>query len=248
MSVEAWGRQTGIGAGTLKIIAMVTMLVDHIAAAVLVRYFYATGDWGLYSIYYTMRQIGRIAFPIYCFLLVEGAERTANRGRYLGRMAVFALISEIPFDLAFGSSLLEWNYQNVFFTLTIALSIIFGIEWIGGRMPEGVWRKAAVLAVAAAGMFLAAGLRTDYGWKGVACILILYFFRKNLKTELIMGYAAFVFLLGEITALPAFLLLSFYRGKKGFSCKYLFYGFYPVHLLLLFGICVLMGIAAYPAV
>ncbi len=245
----------GVSGSTLKLLAVVTMLTDHIAATVLVRMLQAGAGQELYIVYNAMRQIGRIAFPIYCFMLVEGLEHTRNRWRYAARLAIFALISEIPFDLAFSSRVLEFGYQNVFFTLTIGLATLIVIEEIGKRHcgengREQLTGAGVILTVgtAVAGMGLAALLQTDYGWRGVACILVLYFFRRRRTMALVMGYAAFVLLLGELAALLAFLALALYRGRKGYSCKYFFYGFYPLHLLLLYLACVLLGVAAYSAI
>lgn len=242
----------GISASTLKLFAVVTMLIDHIAAAVLVRMLRAgAAGYEVYTIYSAMRQIGRIAFPIYCFLLVEGAERTSNRWKYAARLGAFALLSEIPFDLAFSSSVLEFGYQNVFFTLFLGLVTIMALgslERLWAERTSKLLEAVLAAGIACAGMGLAALLRTDYDWRGVACILLMYFLRKNRVLELIGGYAAFVALLGEVAALPAFLALACYRGRKGFSCKSFFYGFYPVHLLLLYLTCVLLGIAGYHAV
>lgn len=247
----------GISAGTLKLIAVITMLTDHIAAAVLVRMAQRDGAMGeeLRAAYIVMRQIGRIAFPIYCFMLVEGFERTRSRLRYAMRLWGFALISEIPFDLAFSSRILEFGYQNVFFTLGIGLVTMMAMEAAGrkafcadDRRKDRLVRGVLTAAAAAGGMLLAWFLRTDYSWMGVACILILYVLRKRRKAQLAAGYAAFVCLLGEIEAWPAFLALAAYKGKKGFSAKYFFYCFYPAHLIVLYLVCVLMGIALYPAV
>lgn len=246
----------GVSGSTLKLLAVITMLIDHIAAAVLFRMWrVGRGSQELIEMYRLMRDIGRFAFPVYCFMLVEGLEHTRNRWKYAIRMGVFALVSEIPFDLAFSSKVLEFGYQNVYFTLTIGLVTLIVIE----RIESGdIWRtdpmKAALLKTvltvlaAAGGMVLAALLRTDYGWMGVACILILYFLRRSRVWQLCAGYAAFVLLLGEFAALPAFVLLSLYRGKRGFSGKPFFYGFYPVHLILIYLACVLMGIAYIPAI
>ena len=248
MTMEVSREQSGISAGVLKIIAVLTMLIDHVAAAVLLRTIYATGNTELMPLYIAMRQIGRIAFPIYCFMLVEGLERTRSRGNYLARMAGFALLSEIPFDLAFSSQVLEIGYQNVFFTLTIGLAAMIGIEQLREKIRLPLWQIVLTVCTTVAAMVLAYVLQTDYDWRGVACILIMYFFRHNRKAELIWGYVAFVLLLAEIAALPAFIALGFYRGRKGFSAKYFFYGFYPAHLLILYFVCVIMGIASIPAV
>lgn len=248
MTTEVSEKSTGISSGLLKIIAIITMLIDHVGAAVLWRYLNFTGDWSLYPLYYAMRQIGRIAFPIYCFTLIEGLERTHHRGKYLGRMFAFALISEIPFDLAFKSQVIEFTYQNVFFTLTIALAAMIGLEWVREKMQSLTGQCVLNLLIIVASMALAYIMQTDYDCLGVCCILIMYFLRKNRRAELIAGYVAFLLLLGEWSAFPAFIALAFYRGRKGFSAKFFFYGFYPVHLLILYFVCVIMGIASIPAV
>ncbi len=136
----------GINGSALKVIAMVSMVFDHGAAVLLglllikngiydvgnlspdyMRELLALGSPGyLYIAYQIMRRVvGRIAFPIYCFLLVEGFQRTKNRKKYMLRLFLFALISEIPFDLAFHGTLFEWDYNNVFFTLLIAFVMMY---------------------------------------------------------------------------------------------------------------------------
>lgn len=117
--------QKGLSGSTLKLIAIITMLIDHIGAAVIARLLIAgQGSEMLYKIYYAMRAVGRVAFPIFCFLLVEGFFYTGSRKKYALRLFGFALLSEIPFDLAFSGKTLEFGYQNVFFTLLIGLLTI----------------------------------------------------------------------------------------------------------------------------
>ena len=136
----------------LKMIALVTMLIDHVAAVLIWRVYAASynitasmqlsdnlGDklivWVagnqdiIYTIYEWMRYIGRMAFPIYCFLLVEGFLHTRNVVKYTGRLAVFALISEIPFDLAISGRWWDANSNNVFFTLTLGLLAIWSLSY-----------------------------------------------------------------------------------------------------------------------
>ena len=248
-------RWQGISGSTLKFLAVVTMLIDHIGLAVFMRLRLAGRDsQELLNIYHTMRDIGRFAFPVYCFMLVEGLEHTRNRWKYAARLGVFALISEIPFDLAFSSKVLEFRFQNVFFTLAIGLVTLIILDKIqhenlcpGNPQAAALLKTVLASLTAAGGMLMAEFLRTDYDWRGVACILLLYFLRKRRVWQLLATYVAFVVLLGEIVALPAFLMLALYRGKKGFSGKAFFYGFYPLHLILLYLTCVLMGIAYIPA-
>ena len=118
MSEEISARK-GISAATLKWIALITMTIDHFAASGLFSQLaYGMVGWRLADqLYMLLRIIGRLAFPIYCFLLAEGFRHTRSRERYALRLGLFALISEIPFDLAACHVVWDWNDQNVFFTL-----------------------------------------------------------------------------------------------------------------------------------
>lgn len=261
----------GLSSAVLKNIAVVTMLIDHIGAVIVIRLLIQKGLYGavadqeayiawleqsrgMYGTYMAMRIIGRLAFPIYCFLLVEGFQRTHNVKRYLGRMLLFALISEVPFDLAFSGRLWNMQYQNVFFTLFIGLMVIAGLRLVDQRLsgPE-TWRKLAGVGlyavIIAAGSVLALVLKTDYSFKGILAITVLYLFRSRRKAQIWAGVIAFLLMDGlEMIAALSFLLIWFYNGARGRQNKYFFYFFYPVHLLLLWLICVGMGIAGIPAI
>lgn len=261
----------GLSSAVLKNIAVVTMLIDHIGAVIVIRLLIQKGLYGavadqeayiawlgqnrgMYGTYMAMRIIGRLAFPIYCFLLAEGFQRTHNVKRYLGRMLLFALISEVPFDLAFSGRLWNMQYQNVFFTLFIGLMVIAGLRLVDQRLsgPE-TWRKLAGVGlyavIIAAGSALALALKTDYSFKGILAITVLYLFRSRRKAQIWAGVIAFLLMDGlEMIAALSFLLIWFYNGARGRQNKYFFYFFYPVHLLLLWLICVGMGIAGIPAI
>lgn len=235
----------GLSGSTLKIIAMVTMLIDHIGAAVLARMIIA-GNVKLYDMYHVLRLIGRIAFPIFCFLLVEGFVHTRSLGKYAARLCLFAVLSEIPFDLAFASKVLEFEHQNVFFTLAIGLLTIMAykrIEEFENMNPMPKWFLQ--LSAAIVGGFVAEILRTDYGMLGVVVIVALYALRINRFFQIVAGGILFI---ENITALLAFIPVSLYSGMRGLSIKWLFYVFYPVHLLMLYGVCYMLGVAHIPAV
>lgn len=241
-------REYGLSGSALKLIAVVTMLIDHVGAAVLAR-FLVTGSWtkGLYFAYETMRTIGRVAFPIYCFLLVEGFMHTRSLSRYAGRLAAFALVSEVPFDLAFSGVPLEFGYQNVYFTLLIGLLAITAAEWLAGR--EGLHpalRVAWLVLCLFAGMGIAYLMHTDYDAKGVLCIFVLYLFRQSRPLQIIAGCLAFGWF--ELPALVAFIPIAFYNGKRGFGAKYFFYLFYPVHLLIIYAVCAALGMGGVAVV
>ena len=264
VQVQTKRKFKGISGSTLKMIAIVTMLIDHIGAAVLARLLMVQGlnsidtssqdavmQWltnnaALYYTYTAMRTIGRIAFPIFCFLLVEGFLHTHDVKKYALRLGAFALISEIPFDLAFNSRVLEFQYQNVFFTLFIGLITMIAYHAVEKKEEwHPALRGLLYAIIIVAGMALAWLLKTDYAEKGVFCIMVLYMFRKKKTNQMLAGCLSFFW---ETAALLAFIPIAFYNGKRGWNMKYFFYIFYPAHLLLLYLICCLMGIGQIPAI
>jgi hypothetical protein len=221
------GRKKGLSGSTLKLIAIITMFIDHIGAGILERqptYMYGYGS--LHQIDFVLRLIGRIAFPIFCFLLVEGFLHTRNVYKYAIRLLLFAFISEIPFDLAFRGAIFETLYQNVFFTLLIGLITLIAIRKFEFSLPL---KLAAMLA----GFFAAQILQTDYAGFGVMFIVLLYSLHDNIKLRNIIGSVA---ILWEITAPIAFIPITLYNGERGYQMKYFFYVFYPAHLLLIYAV------------
>lgn len=220
----------GISGSTLKIIAIIIMLIDHFGASVLERGVLQTqavlSNQTLYAdirqLDHVIRLIGRPAFPIFCFLLVEGFLHTRDPRKYALRLLLFALISEIPFDLAIFGKLVTFSHQNVFFTLLIGLLVMIAAD----HFPKKYWIQLLLFALG-----LAAGelLHTDYGWKGVFLIEILYLLRYDRKYQCIAGAVAISW---EPTGALAFLPVLAYNGERGISLKYFFYLFYPVHLLI----------------
>jgi len=236
----------GLTGSTLKIIAMIAMLIDHIGAAVFVRVIRSTGDMSFYESYTILRKIGRIAFPIFCFLLVEGFIHTSDKKKYAVRLGIFALLSEVPFDLAFQSKLIGLEYQNVFFTLLLGLLAMIGCQYIEEKYPirnlQVICMELLTMAVC---MGMAEFLKTDYGAIGIGCMMLLYALRSRPLYPLLAGWILY---LDNWTAIFGFLLTLFYNGKRGISLKYVFYLFYPVHLLILYMVCYFMGIASITAV
>ncbi len=233
-----------INGGDLKLFAMITMLIDHFGAAFLLFYM-NIGDNRLkyYELYNIARRIGRISFPIFIFLLVEGLYHTRNIWKYLLRLSLFCIISEIPFDLAFRRQFFDWQHQNVFFTLLIGLAAIALIRSNYEHSGQTASSKKGLSIychylingiVIAAAMLLADFLKTDYGWAGVLAILVAYWLRAS---DLQMwGVCVVLFLFSsdlELYALFCIPLISHYNGKKGHLPKWMPYLFYPVHLLIL---------------
>ena len=222
----------GISADALKWIALITMFIDHTGASILEKIpQYTTVDW-VFQLDMTLRLIGRIAFPIYCFLLVEGFYKTRSRKKYALNLFVFALVSEIPFELSFMGGL-DIGFHNVYWTLLLGMLLMMTLETIKVRKPDK-YNLLALLAVA-----ILAGIAqivyTDYAAIGVMLIFILYQTRDNRKKQSILGAVAMCY---EITAPISFVLTYNYNGqrkkRKNVFTKYLFYAFYPIHLLFLY--------------
>lgn len=262
METERKGKR-GISGSTLKLIAITAMLIDHIGAGILERLMVSSGymeimlsgdvnaiiGWlsGHSLLFYgnmVMRLlIGRIAFPIFCFLLVEGFQKTHDVKKYAVRLGIFALVSELPFDLLFNSSPLEFGYQNVFFTLFVGVLVMILYDAISRKGWHTALKVALDIVVLAAGMALAEFLRTDYAALGVLCISVMYFLRRR-KVLQAVGASA-VLVVGNISELCAplgFIPICLYNGTRGLKMKYFFYLFYPIHILIIYAVCVLMGI------
>ena len=237
----------GLSGSTLKIIAIVSMLIDHIGAVILQPLLHYQGNEivhdNLFTAYVSLRYIGRLAFPIFCFLLVEGFFYTHNRVKYAIRLGIFALISEIPFDLAFYKQFPYNRHQNVFMTLLIGLLMMMAIQYVRDSIIPKVMRGKNMLALLlqtvifiAAG-YLASILHTDYSFWGIIAIFVMYILRFNRLYMCLLE--AMYFLAFEVTAAISFIPIYFYNGKRGLKLKYFFYVFYPAHLLILYGIYIL---------
>lgn len=263
----------------LKLIALLTMLVDHVAAVVIWRIYMASFDitasmqlsnaigdqivvWVasnqeiVAGIYELMRYVGRMAFPIYCFLLVEGFLHTSNVKKYALRLLAFAFVSEIPFDLAFTGFWWDASSSNVFFTLVLGLLLIWGISYVEKFYEfwqEKKWEPILGLIITAGaglvltgtiGLFADIVLGSDYGLSGIVAILILYLFRKYRDLGFALSILALTVMSSSIEIVALFMLypLMKYDGTRGKNIKYVFYAFYPVHLLVLALICMGLGV------
>lgn len=237
-------KRVGISGNGLKWIAIVSMFIDHVGAFLLAPHMNSSvgkeGElirllwWNLSQeeivlIYALLREIGRIAFPIFCFQLVQGARYTTDRKRYVLRMFIFGVLSEIPFDLCHGNQLFDWQYQNVFFTLALGLLAIYWMDYWKERYFVSFGGLAVVGALAWFG-------HVDYGYAGIVLIALLWVFRMDERWRTALGAVWLVLGIGlaEAAGVFAFLPIHFYNGEKGKGNKYFFYCFYPGHLLLLF--------------
>lgn len=221
----------------LKLWAMWSMLIDH-AGAVLIENTSLYQITGFRMLAVACRLIGRISFPLICFLLIEGFCHTEDRRKYLLRMGCFALISEIPFDLAFFGKL-DLQRQNVFFTLFTGILLLYALEKAETLEHSPLIRSFMMAAAILAGCAAATAGRFDYSYMGILLIAALYLFRKDRKKQCIAGA---VLSLYELTAALAFILVGKYNGEKGDGRlpRNWFYIFYPLHLLVLSAIVFLL--------
>lgn len=230
---------------TLKLIAVLTMTMDHTAAVL-----------GCGPLYWPMRGIGRLAFPIYCFLLVEGYFHTHSVRKYTGRLLIAFVLSDIPFDLAFAYQWPSWQYQNVMLTLAIGLVTVYLVDHSRSyvqrissseRLQKALW-ILLTLAFLVTGTWLAEFCRTDYGGGGVLLILLFYFFRKKpvWLCVTVLAELFLVFGLLETPGILAMLPILLYNQERGPAPggkwgQWFFYLYYPLHI----GILVLLNIALY---
>ncbi len=232
-----------ISAAVLHILAMVLMLMDHLWATLL-----PAQDW--------LTCAGRVAFPVFAFMSVEGYFHTHNFKKYAQRMLLFSVLSEIPFDLMYGGTWFYPVHQNVIWTLLMGLLGIHLMETV--RKKQKLWVYVLVSAgVVAAGGILGTLCMVDYYGVGVLTVFIFYFFRGRkwwcLLGQLLALYWVNVQMLGGLMypiqlfgmefelcqqglALLALLPIWLYRGRQGYHSKpfqYACYAFYPVHMLIL---------------
>lgn len=231
----------GFNGNVLKFLAIIFMILDHTRAAVV--------DGNVW-----MNYIGRLSFPIFAFLISEGFIHTSSYLKYLLRLVIFAVISEIPFNVFCSSETFFPQYQNVLFTFVLSVLALGLIDFAKKEptLPKVVGAGLGTVII----VFLAEVLKVDYGGAGVVIVVAFYLFR-NFPFAFLAQFAAmfvvFIFFYPGrsvffkvqdlIFQLPvqAFALFSLlpiwlYNGKKGRGGKivrYGAYGFYPVHIALL---------------
>ena len=232
-----------LSAAALHILAMTFMLMDHLWATLL-----PAQEW--------LTCVGRIAFPIFAFMAVEGYFHTHNLKKYLLRMLIFAVISEVPFDLMYGGTWFYPVHQNVIWTLMMGLAGIHLMETVRKKKSTFVYILVSVIVVILGGLLGTLSM-VDYYGIGVLTVFIFYFFRGRkwwcLLGQMLALYWVNVELLGGLMypirlfgmefelcqqglALLALLPIWLYRGRQGYHSKpfqYFCYAFYPMHMLVI---------------
>lgn len=219
-----------LSAAHLKRIACVTMLIDHIAVT-----FVPAG-----VIHTVMRAIGRVAFPLFALGVAEGAEHTHDWRRYLMRLLVLAIVSEVPYDLLFGSGWFDPTRQNVVWTLLLGLLAIEAAKAMPSRVEDPSQVIVADVACLLALCGIAFAIASDYGAVGVGLVFVLWLLRR---WRLARAAAPCVALCQNLpgVALSA-VPIALYGGERGeIALPWAYYAFYPAHILALFAIKCLIG-------
>lgn len=213
-----------INATTIKILAMLTMVLDHIGYI-----FYGKIPEIAYMV---LRGFGRISFPLFAFCIAEGFYHTKNELRYFARVLIFALISEIPYNYFASGNVIYLKACNVLFTFAVAILVLWFCRYCDGLGKKA--RPFSILGVVA-GMAFAYLIKSDYSYRGVALVVLIYYTRFNEYIRWIGG-SLILWITGEITALfspLAFALTHFYNGERGKLNKWISYFFYPLQLIVI---------------
>lgn len=233
-----------INSDVLKIFAMMLMLTDHLWATVV-----EGNQW--------MTNIGRMAFPIFAFLIAEGFVHTSNFKKYALRLLAFGVISEIPFNLIYSGSPIFPFHQNVMFTLLLGLLSIRAIDRF--KQNKSVKSGIRCLLCVAGCLLLGTVGMVDYGAMGITTVIVFYVFRDFKLAPLgqlislvllyivffkgqsvvidLFGYEYFLPLQGfGVLALIPIWLYNGKRASKSKALKYAFYAFYPAHMLIIYAV------------
>lgn len=210
-----------LSGSALKMIALASMTVDHMA-------YYLAGtpvSAPMQPYYELIRMTGRLAFPIFAFLTVEGFLHTRDRSLYLMALMAAAAISQLP-----------WVLLNGYTSMNVLLTLAGGVGAMMLTTTSCICSPAARLsAMAAIGLMLTV-LDADYGWRGLCLIMVFYLFKCKPLTRSLLGLGLMI-PYGITGSILAFCILLLYSGKRGFikgrRTKYLFYAYYPAHLAVI---------------
>ena len=223
----------------LKLIAIITMTIDHIGVV------FGTPFYNL------LRAVGRLSFPIFAFLLTEGYVHTKSFSKYFLRLLVLALISEVIYDYVFFDSFIYIGANNIFFTLALGLLTLFLLDKSKGLIKRYFKDKVdlvIILPITYLLIVVIMGLMGEflsfsYGMLGILVISFFYLFKKNFPLT-VLSVSLSTLILGDTMqyfSLLSLILIYFYNKKLGKKCKVFFYLYYPLHILVLGVIRMLIG-------
>lgn len=214
----------------LKYIAFGSMLIDHINKALI--WPNLDGGGALLFISSIFDVIGRIAFPLFSFFIVEGFFRTHDRKKYLLHLLFFAVISEIPYDMFSSKVILEFRLNNVLFSLALSLITIWILDEFRKRYEDKLGKFWILISIPLLIImfFLSNFVSGDYDFHAIMTAFVFYMLYERPVAGAICAYLTIV---KEVWSILGFGLTVMYNGKKGKQNKIFNYLFYPVHLFIL---------------
>lgn len=213
----------------LKYIAFLSMLIDHTNKALI---YPILNEGILQHISNLFDIIGRIAFPLFAFFVVEGFFKTKNRKKYLTNLFVFAVISEVPFDMFLTSTFFNTRANNVLFTLALSLITIWIIDILKNKLenkPPILWYLVSVVVIIIS-CFISMQFGLDYEHHSIIIVYLFYIFYNKPVVGCALAYLSII---TEVWSILGFGLVLTYNGERGKQNKIINYWFYPVHLLIL---------------
>lgn len=212
----------------LKYLAFISMLIDHVNNAIITPML--DGEGFLLHLSNIFSILGRIAFPVFVFFIVEGFFKTSNRKKYLGQLLIFGVISEVPFDMFTSKVYYNPNWNNMMFTLALSLITIWIIDFLKEKLHNKIFWYALSIIIVVIFSLLAMQLSLDYDYHAVVAAYIFYVFYNKPILGAGLGYLSII---KELYSFLGFALTIMYNGQRGKQYKWLNYLFYPVHLLIL---------------
>lgn len=260
-----------LSGSTLKIIATIAMVANHVGIIILgaiteLIWFPMRINGEItpeqyeqinYFIRLTLYNMGNLAFPLFCLLVSEGYRYTHNREKYIFRMLLFAIISELPFDIGFFSALstaaktfpFYWNHQNVFFTYFLSLMCLYSLDklktnYAGYHHKINLFPTLLSIICVSIIAFIAEFIKCDYGAMGVLFVVFFYLFRNRNICQAGILLIVYMIMTGNqpnLFLILAALIILLYNGRKGREMnKYFFYLFYPVHIVVLYSFTLIL--------
>lgn len=220
----------GINGAQLKYIAFASMFIDHFNKAIITPFLTGTGPMVIITTIFDI--LGRIAFPIFAFMVVEGFFKTKSQWKYLRNLLIFAVISEIPYDMFQSAEFVNTWSQNILWGLALGLFTIMVIDKLKAyikKRPLWIFVSLLLVALSSLGSML---ISSDYEYYAIIIIYLYYIFYDKRLLASGLGYLVII---KEIYAILGFATVLLYNGEKGKQNKIFNYLFYPVHLLI-FGI------------
>lgn len=217
-----------INGAQLKYIAFASMFIDHFNKAIITPFLTGTGPLNVITRIFDI--LGRIAFPIFAFMIVEGFFKTKSRWKYLRNLLVFAAISEIPYDMFQSAVFINTWSQNILWGLALGLFTIMAIDKLKEKIKKRpVWIFVSIFIVALSSL-ISMLISADYEYYAIIIIYIYYLFYDK---RLLASGLSYLVIIKEIYSILGFATVLLYNGEKGKQNKIFNYLFYPVHLLVL---------------